>query len=363
MVFNVSALFFVFLYNLCCERHYKGWLSSKFEYCFCICFLMVNSYLIASSGGLIDYTHYEAFYEACHEVNIFWECYALSASALGSSEFIFVQFTYVALMYGLSFFEFCFAICLFFLFFLFVSYLRLDKNGFTCFIVLFTTSSIVFLFGNTLRQAMAVPFILLFISAVDLKRYKEAILFFLVAFFCHYSSLLVLVVYLLLSGFVGRSSKSVMVSATLLGVAGGGALYYFYGLDIFNLIAYKLHYYLGGEFNFTNVFSMTFISGVFFVLLAFYLKVKGVYRYNDSVLLFYFACVLVSFLFVFNDVIYNRVTLYRTVIEVIVLARVLMCFSLGSLRIYVLYPVLAVCYLVANFYSSPAYTIFSKLGS
>lgn len=358
LAFNALSIFFVFIYKVFCAGFGRTSLSKIFECCFCLCFLVVNSYLISSSSGLIDYTFYNLFYEACHAVDSFGECYAISAGALGSNEFLFVLLVYISVMLGLSFSSFCFVVCLIFLCFMLFAYLRLDKNWFTCFIVLFSTSAIIFLFGNTLRQAVAVPFILLFVSAVDLKRYKEAISFFLMASFFHYSSLLVLLTYLLFCGFLGRASRSVMVCAILLGTAGAVGFYYFYGLDTFTLIVDKFYYYLGNNFNFSNLFSLTFVSGVFFVSVVIYLKIIGLYRYSDGVFLFYFVCVLVSFLFVFNDVIYNRVTLYRTVVEVIVLMRVLMCFSLAGMRSYLLYPFLAGCYLVANFYNSPAYTIF-----
>jgi hypothetical protein len=288
----------------------------------------------------------------------FSECYEISAGSLGSNEFLFVLVVYLSLALGFPFPLFCFVVCVIFLCFMLFAYSRLDKNWFTCFVVLFATSSVLFLFGNTLRQAMAVPFILLFVSAINIKNYKEAVAFFFIAFFCHYSSLLVLLAYMMFSGVFGGIRKSVLAGAISLAFLLGTAFYFFYGAGVYNLMAEKFYYYLGGDLNFSNLISVTFISGVVFVSLVSFLRFKGVYRYDDGVLLFYVVCVFLSFVFVFNDVIYNRITLYRTIVEVIVLMRVFACFKIGWINCCLLYPVLAGFYLSANFHSSPAYNIF-----
>lgn len=325
---------------------------------FSVLIILYNSFFISDSGGLIDYQYYQNFYES-YELNIsFLDFYMNAMDMISSNELLFVLSMYISNLFTLSFFDFTFIFSLIFLFLLRWGYSRLERDWFLCFIALFSTASFVFLYGNTLRQAMSIPFVLLFISSTDRKQFKEALLFFVFAVFSHYSSIMILLPFI---GFkvckiflVNKKNKT--NTLVILFVFGLGIALNYFGL--LNAILIKFSFYLSDTVSLSNLISITFFSNILIVFILVFLKSKKIYINEDSLFSFYIIISAISTMFIFNEVIYNRITLFRTVIEVVILLRIFKCFKFSKTNGRVFYPFFVVLYFIYNVVISPAYKIF-----
>jgi len=203
---------------------------------------------------------------------------------------------------------------------LFFAYSRFTKNYILLFLLFLCSFTFVFLFGNAIRQAMAVSLITLALSYVfkmeslDTKERNNK-KFYLLCFFAslfHYFAI-VFIIFPLVNSLSMRVKFILLVTFMILSVS--GLFLYLASFIPIGFIRMKFNIYLSQA----PVFGFAYFSGWIFTFLMFvFYKITGNKKFA-SLMNIYFSIFTLNCFFINSEVAFGRFSQYRFVLEPILL--------------------------------------------
>lgn len=321
-------------------------------------FVLCFSYMLSLTKGLIDLPHYERLYNT--NFNSFSELLVYSTANIGTNEPFFLLTMYVSKFFYFDFQFYRFIYCSIALTIILNAFLRFGKNSLIMFVLFLSLPIVIFLYTNVIRQGLSIALFFLFVSLLDKKDTNSSwkFLIALLAILTHYSAIVPVA-----SIYIFNICKNMSLSKL-------NYKFILYSIFVFLLIALsfvafdlsfflvKVLHYLTQEVSYKNIISFSYTSSLLIVFMFFLSRKNYLKKNNDNIHNYYFVVFFICTMALPFDDLYNRLLIYKTPLEVVILVRVLFCYKYISVSLGKMIFLFFIIYFSMNLLVSPAYKIF-----